>query len=548
MKTLLGSIYLDSFGMFPEYFISVSGIYILIVVVLTTYNVYGLMIQKAISNCMALIMFMSCYLLLNDDLFFYNVSSFHNSINNDSLSFCAKFIICFSSAFFFLIISNFLKRYRLTSFEYLFILLFSILGIIILCSSNDLLTAYLCIELTSLSSYILASFRKSSNYSVESGLKYFVTGALSSAFFLLGSSFIYGVLGTINFYDFKAISDTKHIRQHSFIYAAVFNENWIDVRIPFPFFRDLSFRYILFDGKIDMPSFEDNLTELGLFLILLSLFIKLGVAPFHLWSLDVYEGSPTISTFFFSVISKVGIFVVLIRLCFKTLISLVESWYFFPILIAVLSVFVGSFGGLKTRKIKTLLAYSSISHMGYTLLAFSNQYLIKGSEMILFYLIIYIIAGLTIWFIILLLRIKSKSSNNKYSLELGDLSLLYKSNPALALSLSLSLFSLAGVPPMIGFLAKTNIFLLTIYNKFYMESAIIILCGVISTFYYIRVIKVLYFENVLVGKLYYPIKNQNVTILSLLVFLLIFLLINPSLVYLIVIKALENINFFTLNR
>ena len=205
MKGLFNVLYLDSFSMFPEYFISVSSIYLLIVIVLVTYNVYNLMLQKAISECLALIMFMSCYLLLNDDLIAFNFLSFHYSIINDSLAFFSKFIICFSSAIFFLIISNFLKQQRLTSFEYLLMLLFAILGLVLLCSSNDLLTAYLAIELSSLASYVLASFKKTSSYSVESGLKYFVTGALSSAFFLLGSSFIYGFTGSINFIDFRYI-------------------------------------------------------------------------------------------------------------------------------------------------------------------------------------------------------------------------------------------------------------------------------------------------------------------------------------------------------
>lgn len=538
MKTSFGAVYLDSFIMFPEYFIGVSGIYVLIVIVLITYNIYGLMLQRAVSDCMALIMFMACYLLLNDDLLCRQGLAFHNSVENDSLAFFTKFIVCASSAIFFLIISNFLKKHRLTSFEYLFVLLFAVLGLVLLCSSNDLLTAYLALELTSLASYILASFKKSSHYSIDSGLKYFVTGALSSAFFLLGSSFIYGVTGTINFLELNILSDTKTTFQYFYPFVGSLGDLGTAGQIPVHIYVKLFFHWLK-TGQVDTISFESSLAELGLYLIMLSLFIKLGLAPFHLWSLDVYEGSPTISTFFFAVISKLSIFVLLLRLCYKTLISFSVNWFFFPILVAVISIFVGSFGGLKTRKIKTLLAYSSISHMGYILLAFTSEYWFMGIDMILFYLIIYIISGLGTWFIILSLKLKNKNVSNKYSLELGDLALLHKANPALALTFSLTLFSLAGIPPLIGFMAKIGIFIVAIANEFFIPTVIAILCSVVSTFYYIRVIKVLYFENVLVGKLYYPIKNQKILILSLLTFLLVFLFINPTLLYLVILKTMD---------
>lgn len=182
---LSGLIYLNSFTILPEYFISISAIYVLIVIVLITYNVYGLMIQKAVSECLALVLLMACYLLINDDLIGINIYSLNNSISNDYFAFFTKLIVCFSSALYFLIISNYLKQQRLISFEYLIIVLFAVLGLVLLCSCNDFLTAYLAIELSSLSLYILAAFRKTSSYSIESGLKYFIIGAISSAFFFI---------------------------------------------------------------------------------------------------------------------------------------------------------------------------------------------------------------------------------------------------------------------------------------------------------------------------------------------------------------------------
>src|SRR6476620_5376443 len=232
---LYSVVLLNSFTVFPEYLISVSILYVLIVMVLVTYNVYGLMIQKALSECIALMLFMACYLMVNDDSIALeivtpysvindltvtsNISNFNDSITNDYFCFFTKFVVCFSSGIYFMLIANSLKEQHLTSFEYLLITLFAVLGLMLLCSSNDLLTAYLAIELSSLASYVLASFRKTSNYSVESGLKYFITGAISSAFFLLGSSFIYGFTGSINFTVFSALFNDNNILLDSYDFA-----------------------------------------------------------------------------------------------------------------------------------------------------------------------------------------------------------------------------------------------------------------------------------------------------------------------------------------
>lgn len=526
-------VFLQSFTIFPEYFIGVSIIYILIVVVLITYNVYGLMLQKAVSECMALIMFMSCFLLLNDDLISVDLLTFNNSILNDYLSFFTKFIVCFSSAIYFLIISNSLKEQKLTSFEYLLLILFSILGLLLMCSSNDLLTAYLSIELASLSCYLLASFKKTSSYSVEGGIKYFITGAVSSAFFLLGSSLIYGITGSINFYDFFDLLNRRFVFDHFPPYMVI-GEPF--VQEPISLWLIPIFKYKL------AQIFDYSFAELGLTLILFSLFIKLALAPFHLWSLDVYEGSPTSASFFFAVIGKLSIFVLLVRFCYTSFYSLKDCWQFYSIWIGVFSIFVGSFGGLKQRKLKTLLAYSSTSHMGYILIAFSTVSYV-GIQMLFFYLILYIIAGLCTWSIILFLRLKKKGLGNKYNKELGDLVLLRRSNPALAFSFALTMFSIAGIPPMVGFLAKMSVFLSVIGISFYMVGLLSILFSVVSTFYYIRIIKILYFENILVGRLYYSIDNSKTLILSLLVFSLVFLFLNPTFLYLLNYKTILLLEF-----
>jgi NADH-quinone oxidoreductase subunit N len=499
---------LKTFNVFPEYFIGISALYILVVIVLISYNVYGLIVQKALSECIGLILLLSCYLILNDDLVFSKSSfdfvltlGFYKASITDYFAFFTKFVVCFFSSMYFFMIADFLKDNKLSSFEYLLTLLFAVLGLMLLCSSNELLTAYLSIELVSLSSYVLAAFRKTSSYSTEAGVKYLVTGAISSAFFLLGSSFMYGYSGTINISDFWLI---------------ISDEGW--------FHLDLT-NYML-----------EPFLEIGLAFVIFSLFIKLALAPFHVWSLDVYEGSPTISTFFFAVITKLSFFVFLVRISYVAAFKYYEVWQFYGIIIALFSVFVGSFGGLRQRKLKTLLAYSSVSHMGYALLAFSAGSRF-GAEMLLFYLLIYMFSGLGVWFILLITRVNRKRYPEKFSKELGDFSLLRKSNPALALSLTLTMFSIAGIPPLVGFFAKMGVFLSVLHAKYYFVALLAILCSVVSTFYYIRIIKILYFENVLVGKLYHPSLSSKTILFSFSIFFLLFFFINPTVLYLIVYKV-----------
>jgi NADH:ubiquinone oxidoreductase subunit 2 (subunit N) len=558
---------LQSFTVFPEYFIIISSIYVLFVAVLIVYNIYVLMFQKALSECMALILLMSCFLIYNDDLISFNFLTFNNSIINDYFSFFTKILICFFSAIYFLFIANFLKEQKLISFEYVLVLLFAILGLILMCSSNDLLISYLAIELSSLAFYILASFKKTSSYSVESGLKYCITGAVSSSFFLLGSSFIYCCTGSINFSDFFDLFEYNILIHHPFNFIFEFSSRDILIEM-YKLLYDISedifinvynilseiqvihaikgamFTVSIFEVFGIEPQFlalkdyfSYNFLELGLTLILFSLFIKLALAPFHLWSLDVYEGSPTSSTFFFAVISKLSIFVLLVRICYISFFSLKDCWQFYSLLIGVFSIFVGSFGGLKQRKLKTLLAYSSTSHMGYVLLAFSTSTYL-GIQMLLFYMIIYMISSLCVWFILLALRLKTKLFINKYNKELSDLMLLNKSNAMLALALSLTMFSIAGIPPLLGFLAKMSVFLSLVGISFYFVALVTIIFSVVSTFYYIRVTKVLYFENCLVGKLYYPINTSKTIFLSSLIFSILFLFIKPSVLYMLNYKII----------
>lgn len=203
----------------------------------------------------------------------------------------------------------------------------------------------------------------------------------------------------------------------------------------------------------------------------------------------------------------------------------------------MLTVIVGSFGGLEQKKLKSLLAYSSVSHMGYTLIAFSTG-TFEGMQILFCYLFLYMVVGLCVWSIFLVLQLKY-SYIKKQNKDLADLNSLSKSNNILALFFSTALLSIAGLPPMIGFLVKIGIFLVTIEASMYLVAVISILCSVISTFYYIRIIKIMYFEKSVAGKLYYPIKFDTSLLIVCLFYFLLFLFVNPTLLYLMSYKIVS---------
>lgn len=448
-----------------------------------------------------LLIFLASCLLLNEDLLIAGSLTSNNFVVNDYLSFIVKLVICLISLSF-LIITNvsFRDEPINNNFEYVVLIVTSILGLLLLCSSNDLILAYLSIELQSVAFYIMAAFKKNSNYSVESGLKYFIIGSLSSAFFLFGSSLIYGCVGSLNFDDLNMFLSLS------------------------------SFDAILFDKL--------SLVYIGFIILCISILIKLAAAPFHFWSLDVYEGSPNSTTFFFAVVPKIGLFLLLMRICYVGFYDIfVGEYQLYFFIFAILSIFVGSIGGLEQRKLKTLLAYSSISHTGYLLLSFSSGN-IEGIQMMFYYLVIYMISGLCLWSVYMFVRQKRTNYLNKTNKELGDLVLLKESNPMLALILAITLFSIAGIPPLVGFLAKIGIFLTVIKSSAHLVAVISILLSVISTFYYIRLIKILYFENSLVGKLYFPITTQKALLLSFLSLCIIILCLDPMIIYLVFVKAM----------
>lgn len=533
---LVKSIKLNEYIFSSETFFIVSLINLILFSVLTAYNSrykFPLM-QSALINLSCYMLFLYNILLYNEDLSTIKLTSFFNSICSDYLSFVSKTIIIITSIICLIFIKDYIIKQKINKVEYTIIILFSILGLLLLCSANDLLTVYLGMELQSLSFYLLAAYKKNSSYSVDAGLKYFILGSFSSSLFLFGSSFIYVAYGSINFDDITLLSHHHLLIREdydgtfaSFVFwFELINQRWFDLLDRW---GDPDYSLL-----VNLEWKFEYFVVTGLLLIFFSLFFKLSLAPFHLWSPDVYENSPTSSSFFFAVVPKIAILVVLVRLLYAPFIFAFDSIQELLLLISVFSIMAGSLGGLYQRKMKSLLAYSSISHMGYLMISLSSGTL-EGFQMLFCYLIVYTITGLCIWSVIIMIRLKKKD-HIKQNKDLADFALLCKSNYVLALIFMSSLFSVAGIPPLVGFIAKMNIFLVAIKNKFYIVSIISVLFSVISTFFYLRLIKIMYFESLLVGRLYFPIESFKVFIIILLFFLLFLFFINPTFLYLLSFK------------
>jgi len=611
------SLLLKEISVFPELFLGMSLIYLTLHCSFLTVKQSYPLIYRSIVYLGFLVLILSLCLLLNDKLEVQGTGSFYNTIVTDYTGFLSKTIISILAGVCLLAVEPYLKTQKINNFEYVLLFLFSVLGLFLLCSANDLITTYLAIELQSLSFYVLASFKRQSTFSVNSGVKYFILGSFASCLFLLGSSLLYGISGTVNFDEFKDLycfqqscsevvssefsdldffvdflyckqiiesskfdllhvflnspevfnnlSGLPEIRQETFaIDIACFlnsvNSLFYDVLLNLILtFKGSDLGNSVFEMYSSNPCttsklmflfslhevssfysentfFPDNvslvsLTNISLILILISFFFKLAVAPFHAWAPDVYEGSPSSSTFFFSVVPKLAIFIVMLRIYYFSFYSLIDSWRYLVCACVVLTILTGSFGGLTQKKIKSLLVYSSISHMGYSLIAFSSG-TFESLQVLFNYLIIYSFSGLCVWAIFISTQLKSNflQKSNK---DLTDLVSLSKSNTMLAALFTAVLFSIAGFPPMVGFLVKINVFLSAIDSSMFFVALFSILCSVVATFYYIRIIKVLFFEKTVAGKLYHPISSFNALLITTIFSFILFLFLNPTLLFLL---------------
>ena len=419
----------------PEIFISLSIMFLLIL------GVFKKDSSVLINNLSLIVLFIAAVITFNETIDVKNFFLFNGSVVIDYLSSFMK-IVTLLSAFIVLAISTgYLKIFKISKIEYPILILSSVLGMMVMISSNDLIVFYMGLELQSLALYVLASFNRDNLKSSEAGLKYFVLSALSSGLLLYGCSLIYGFAGSTNF-------NTIATQLNSDEYALTF----------------------------------------GIVFILVGLAFKISAVPFHMWAPDVYEGSPTTVTLFFTMVPKIAALTVFIRFLYVPFFNLIDQWQMIIVFLSIASMLFGAIAAIGQTNLKRLIAYSSIGHIGYVLagLASISNEGIQGS---IVYITIYVIMNLGLFSCLLMMR-----RNNEYFEDISDLSGLSKNHPLLSLSLLIILFSLAGIPPLAGFFAKFYIFKSVIEQSMYFLAIVGLLSTVVAAFYYLRIIKIIYFD------------------------------------------------------
>lgn len=355
---------------------------------------------------------------------------------------------------------------RISNYEFLLVIYLSVLGMLCLISSYNFLTFYLSIELQSLSFYLLACSRSRSEFSAEAGLKYFILGAFSSAILVFGISLIYGSSGSINFDDIAAL-----LEFHG-------SPNSSDLQNNFQL-------EAILDGYTPLRG-----VVLGLACVCISLLFKLAAAPFHMWAPDVYEGSPMSITGFFAITAKIAALAVLARFVIMTDMLLIPFLSF----VTVISLILGTLGAMRQVKIKRLIAFSGVSNVGWFLLGLSCG----GLDAVILHLMVYVVLSVTL-FSIFIQPIHRYAGPHDYGMDyikhISDLSQLYKTNTNVAFALNLAFFSLGGIPVLAGFYSKYLIINASIQTGSFGLLFVGLVSAVLSAFYYIRVVKTIYFTE-----------------------------------------------------
>ena len=421
---------------FPEIFLSLSIMFLLIL------GVFKKKSSKLVQNISLVVLLITAVITFNETLGIEEILLFNESIIIDYLSSFMKIVTLLAALLVLIISSNYLKTLKIFKIEYPILILSSVLGMMIMISSNDLIVFYMGLELQSLALYVLATFNRDQLKSSEAGLKYFVLSALSSGLLLYGCSLIYGFTGSTNFN----------------IIASQLNSN------------------------------EYALT-FGIVFILVGLAFKISAVPFHMWAPDVYEGSPTSVTLFFTMVPKIAALTVFIRFLYVPFLNLIDQWQMIIVFLSIASMLFGAVAAIGQTNLKRLVAYSSIGHVGYALAGLatgSND----GIQSSVIYITIYIIMNLGLFSCLLMMK-----RNNEYYEDIEDLSGLSKNHPLLSLSFLVILFSLAGIPPLAGFFAKFYIFKSVLEQSMFFLAIVGLLSTVVAAFYYLRIIKVMYFDK-----------------------------------------------------
>ena len=350
---------------------------------------------------------------------------------------------------------GFAKAEKFDKFEYPVLIMLATLGMLIMISANDMIALYLGLELQSLALYVVAAINRDSARSTEAGLKYFVLGALSSGMLLYGVTLVYGYTGTIGFEQIAAAL-TGGERQLGLVFGLVF--------------------------------------------VLAGLAFKISAVPFHMWTPDVYEGAPTPVTAFFAAAPKMAAMALIVRVTMGAFEPISLDWQQIVVFISIASMVLGAFAAIGQRNIKRLMAYSSIGHMGFALvgLAANSEDGVRG---VAIYMLIYLIMTLGTFAFILAMRRKDGNVE-----QISDLAGLSSTNPIMATIMTILMFSLAGIPPLAGFWAKWYVFLAAINAGLYALAVIGVLASVVGAYYYLRIIKIMWFDEPVGGFL--PIAGE----------------------------------------
>ena len=369
-------------------------------------------------------------------------TAFNNMFISDAFSRYAKALILLSSAAVLVMSLGYMLRHNLGLFEYPILIIFSVVGMMFMVSANDLMVLYLGLELQSLALYVVTSMRRESLKSTEAGMKYFVLGALSSGLLLYGASLIYGYSGSTNFQAIIASLDSSSV--------------------------SLGLMF-------------------GMILVVAGLAFKISAVPFHMWTPDVYEGSPTPITAFLSTAPKIAAMALFARVVCDAFYVLIYDWQQVVAIMSVLSMFVGAIAAIGQTNIKRLMAYSSIAHMGYALIGLASG-TVLGLQAMLVYMAIYVVMNIGTFAFIM-----SMERDGQPVTDIRSLTKLGVNQPGRALAMLVLLFSLAGVPPLVGFFGKLYV-LRAAYDAGLIWLAVMgVLASVIGAYYYLRLVYLMYF-------------------------------------------------------
>lgn len=474
----------------PLIFLGFTLILILMYATLLSNNIFSRFLLQDLLVLTSFIFFLTSLLIYND--ISYSWKSFNFLLSWDEMSAFSFIFSVFVIIVLLLSSYSYFKYENLFTFEFSIFIFFYILGVYLLFLSNDFFSLYLAIELQSFVLYVLSAYKKDA-FSSEAGLKYFVLGAFSSGVLLFGISLIYGFSGTTNFDDF---------------YSLFF--------IPFTNFE-------LSAGLI-----------VGISFFTVGFLFKLGAFPFHMWVPDAYEGAPTVVTAILASLSKFVITVAFIKIYFSVFFMFSFYWYRIFLFLGVSSVIFATFAAIYQDKIKRLLAYSGIAHIGYVLLAVSTNTL-DGLFSAYYYILVYSITSLSVFIILLSIR---KYTDFLKLKTLSEFSPLFQNNPVLAFSMMILMFSLAGIPPLAGFFTKLFVFVALIDVGSYFAAGLTIVTSVIGSFYYLWIIKIIFFKDYSIKTYFIPISLFNSQIVILFLFLNIFVFLFQNFISLALVNLI----------